>query len=256
MAEKVYIEREPQVRCFLGDRDPERVLAFESEVKRAWKFISEDDETRRLDIILSHIGPAVRVELSCRDPESQETASKLLDLIVKVYGESRSSLELLQVLLQQKQASDDLRTYSHRLKRLFDALTRLQLELGEVVQPETTLRDQFIVGLTDLYLKRELKEKVKLLRNLSFAAIRETALEYAQDMGDSSFAAAATVNGIKSTRVDPVTPSYPQWSTEMSNLKATLDSMMTRLTSKQGGSTQAAKANLPPRSENDINQWW
>ena len=118
------------------------------------------------------------------------------------------------------------------------------------------MRDQFILGLSDLHLKRTLKEKVKFSQNLSFAAIRETAIEYVHDMGDSSLAVAAPVKCMKGTSLDAATPSSPQWSTEMSNLKATFDSMMARLTPKEGESTQARKANRPPRSENDIHQWW
>ena len=256
MTEKIYIEREPRVKCFLGDQDPEKVQAFESEVRRAWKFIPEEDEVRRQDVILSNIGPAVHVELSCQDPKTQETSSKLLDLIVKIYGESRSPLELLQVLLQQKQGPDDVVAYSHRLKRLFTALTRRQLQLGEVAQSEQTLRDQFILGLSDLHLRRTLKERVKVVKDVSFQAIRETAREYVEDTEGPGFAAAALAQCPKRHTSEPKNSAppamvevLPQLLTFMGSMQTAMEGVISRLDKMGGPSDAPVKNKGPPRRD-------
>ena len=191
--ERVFIEREVKIRTFLGDRNADRVLGFEEDVRRAWRSISEADLARRLDVILDHVGPSVHLELSCHDAAIQKDPESLLQLIVKVFGESRSPHQLLRVLLDLHQQSDDVRSFSHLLKQSFDRLVARQKQLSMPAEPDTTLREQFVLGLRDVDLRRKLKEKVRQTPTVSFIALRDLALDYIEDTEGVSVSAAPVV---------------------------------------------------------------
>ena len=221
MAEKViYIEKECRIRPFFG----ERVLEFEEEIRRAWKGLGEDN-VRKLDVITSNLSPAVKVELSCHDQTAQTDPEQLLKLVISIYGESRSSLQLLNSLLQQQQQpGEDVRSFSHRLKTQFDALVRRQEQLEEAVQPESTLRDQFMLGLRDVGLRRLLRQTLKTNKTASFQAIRAAALDYVLEGDDACLATAAA------TQSAGVQPSQ---ATTCSSLEETIPQLVQAITSMQ-----------------------
>ena len=140
---RVYVDRVPSVRHFDGEDGPLRVLEFEEEVQIAWSFIGEDP-TRRRHLILENIGPVVKAELRCRDHVADETPQQLLDLIVKAFGEKRSPLRLLQVVLEQRQSTGEVHAFSLRLKHHFDNLIRRQVQLKQTPMGDHWVRDMFI----------------------------------------------------------------------------------------------------------------
>ena len=193
--ERVYIEREPRIRPFLGDRDEEKVTAFVTEVKRSWRRIPETDVDARFDIIRDNLGPDVLVELDCQDPTDQSTPEKLLKLIIKVYGETRSPHQLLRVLLEQHQTpGEDIRAFSHRLKLDFDRLVRRQVQLELPEESDNTIREQFVLGVRDVHLRRVLREKIRSTPLTTFRALRDIAVSYADDTCGVTTAAAAAVS--------------------------------------------------------------
>ena len=234
MVDKViYIEKESRIRPFYG----ERVLEFEEDVRRAWKSLG-DDNARKLDVITSNLSPAVKVELSCHDQTSQTDPEELLKLVISIYGESRSSLQLLNALLQQQQQTgEDVRSFSQRLKTQFDALVRRQEQLKEATQPETTLRDQFILGLKDVGLRRLLRQTLKTNKAASFQVIRAAALDYVLEGDDACLAAAAATQSVgvqpsqqgACSSVEETIPQLVQAITSMQTVMAGMMAKMDRL---------------------------
>ena len=93
---------------------------------------------RRLDLILSNVGPKVKAEVCCLKADVQTDPEQVLASIVQSFGESRSSSMLLQALLMTTQRQgESVRDYSHRDKEAYDKLIiSRQLTLGEVATQE------------------------------------------------------------------------------------------------------------------------
>ena len=174
------MDRVPSVRYFPGGYDgddPLRVLEFAEEVRTAWHVVGEDSARRRR-LVLENVGPIVKLELSCRDHIAQETPEQLLDLIVQSFGETRSPLQLLQVVLEQRQSTGKVLDFSHRLKHHFDNLIRRQVQLKQKPMEAYWVRDMFIQGLRDVELRRHLRLMVVGNPDITFFVIREAALFY------------------------------------------------------------------------------
>ena len=176
MEHVVYIEV-PRVSCFTGCDGPHHALEFEEQVRRAWTVIGTNPTLRR-QLILSNVGPVVRDELRCQDPDAQKTPEELLELILEVFGETRSPIQLLQVLLEQRQSKGEFRAFSIRLRQHYDALIRRQRQLKQAPLEEFWVRDMLVQGSSDVDLRRHLQERIRVSPDMSFYAVRQVALDY------------------------------------------------------------------------------
>ena len=243
--ERVFIEREHHVRTFLGDRDEDKVLSFEADVRRAWRRLPVNDKEACRDVILDHIGPAVRLELGCLDPSEQDDPEELLRLIVSTYGESRSPHQLLRVLLDDhQQPGEDIRSFSHRLKADFDRLVRRQAQLGLAEEEDSTLRDQFVLGTRDVQLRRILREQVREKGDITFRMLRDTAVSYADDTFGVTTAAAVSVNSELLDAIKLLTTQNQQ----MQQRLESFEEKLAKMSSAQGQqSPQPPRHQDPPR---------
>lgn len=249
--ERVYIQRDVKVRTFLGDHSLDRVQGFEEDVRRAWKSIPKEDEVRRLDVILDHIGPSVALELSCQDPASQKDPEELIKLILKIYGESRSPHQLLKVLLDIHQQSDDVRTFSQLLKQSYDQLVRRQAQLKLSTEPDKTLREQFVLGIRDLDLKRRLKEKVRQDSNVSFLTLRDLALDYIEDTEGVSVSSAPVV---AAPDLSKISEQLQQLMTQNEQLMTQNEELRKRVANIEENQTSASKSHHQTGSQGSHNK--
>ena len=95
-----------------------------------------------------------------------------------------------------------MRFYSHRVCNLFRQLTRRQATLGEAVSDDMVLRDHFMSSLRDPILVKMLKREVQTDNSLSFVAIRDSAINWADDEGPQATATVAAVAASPSTPQD------------------------------------------------------
>ena len=202
----VVLTREVDIRKFYGD-DSTRAKEFEEDIRRAWDAQPTLSSRRRLDLILSNVGPKVKAEVSCLETDVQTDPEQVLAAIIQSFGESRSSSMLLQALLMTTQRQgESVRDYSHRAKEAYDKLTSRQLTLGEVATQETVLRDHFAASLQDQTLVRYLRERLHAGEGLSFQEVRRTAMRWANDHGEGSAAVTVasqqTSGGAREDRLD------------------------------------------------------
>ena len=108
--------------------------------------------------------------------------SDLYSYLRNVFGEKRSTTQLLQSFYNRKQAEgEDLRDYSHVLSQILSSVVK---QSSSVISNEkTVLRDQFIEGLRDAALQRELRKMVRDKPDSSLLDVRSEALLW--EMEDS-----------------------------------------------------------------------
>lgn len=190
----VVLAKEITVRKFFGtEGESYQADEFEEEIRRAWNAQPGLSQERRLDLLKGNIGPVVRDELRCQDVAVQEDPDQALSTIVQIFGERRSPSTLLQAIFSTQQYhGETIRAYSHRLRSLYDKLTKRQIVLGETKSEEKVLRDHFINSLSDLTLIRYLREQV-YQRDPCFKELRATAIRWADDEGATAASAAAVV---------------------------------------------------------------
>ena len=102
-------------------------------------------------------------------------AGELYFCLTNAFGEKRSVTKLLQAFYNRKQADgEDLRDYSHALSQLLKSVMKQSRDA--VPNEKVVLRDQFIEGLGDAALRRELRRMVRDRPEFNILDIRDEAL--------------------------------------------------------------------------------
>lgn len=157
----VYLPRERQIQNFSGDysKDGRNVEEFVEEVERALR-TREQTLEERFDFVISLLrGPALEEVRMCVGNEARHTHD-VFKCLCEAFGEKRSATQLLQSFYHRKQAEGEkLSDYSHALSHLLTAAVKQSP--GLVPNEKILLRDQFVEGLQDALLKRELRKLVR-----------------------------------------------------------------------------------------------
>ena len=112
----VVLTREVDIRKFFGD-DSTRAQEFKEDIRRALDAQPTLSSRRRLDLILSNVGPKVKAEVCCLEADVQTDPEQVLAAIVQSFGEIRSSSMLQQALLMTTQRQgESVRDHFHRAK--------------------------------------------------------------------------------------------------------------------------------------------
>ncbi len=177
----IYVPRERQVQPFCGEynKDGRSVEEFIEEVERV---LRARDQTReeQLDFIISLLrGPALEEVRLCVGNQSRQ-ASDLFTFLQEAFGERRSGTQLLQMFYNRKQLEgEDLRNYSHALSRLLSSVTKQSL--GGLANEQGILRDQFVEGVRDAALRRELRKTIREKPHLTLLEIRNEAILWSME---------------------------------------------------------------------------
>lgn len=172
----VYIPRERQIVPFSGDfsKDGQTVDEFIDEVERVIRVrgLNTDDQ---VDFILSHLrGSALDEVKLCMGGEAKQPQD-LFSYLRGAFREKRTTPQLLHAFYARRQLEgEDFRDYSHALSQLLNSA--LQQSTNVVSDPQLTLRDQFIEGVRDATLRRELRKLVRDKPQSSLFDVREEAM--------------------------------------------------------------------------------
>lgn len=171
----VYLPRERQIQNFSGDysKDGRDVEEFIDEVERVLR-TREQTVYEKFDFVISLLrGPALEEVRMCVGNEAKQP-SDVFDCLREAFGEKRSATQLLQCFYNRKQAEGEkLSDYSHALSHLLNAAVKQSP--GLVPNEKILLRDQFIEGLQDALLKRELRKLVREKTDLDIKGVRKEA---------------------------------------------------------------------------------
>ena len=216
---RMVVERERVIPTFFGD-DPTQAPRFEEDIRRAWATVATGDTRQRMDIVLSNVGARVRAEVSCLEDETRRNPEDVLKHILNRFGERRSTDELLhQLMTIEQRPSETVMGYSHRTKAAFDALIKRQASVGEAPCPETLLRNRFARSVADRQLARHLRAMVLEKPDISFNALRESAMLWAEEEEPLVTQAAAVEMSAKTTPPpDPAIAALTERATQLEQL--------------------------------------
>ncbi|XP_067309558.1 uncharacterized protein [Pseudorasbora parva] len=171
----VYVPRERHISPFTGDseKDGRTVDEFVEEVERALRArnFTPNDEC---DFIMALLRGAALEEVRLRSDVDTDTATDILTYLREAFTDRRSSAQLLQDFYSRKQKEgEDIRDFSHALAQ---ALVQITKRAPEAVGDEKImLRDQFVEGIRDPALRRELRRYVRDKPESSMVEVREEA---------------------------------------------------------------------------------
>ena len=100
-----YLAPEKSVKKYYGNEDSWTAEEYGEEVRRVWAAQPGLPTEKRLDVILSSIGPVVRSELRCMGRQGEKNPDALLEIIETVFGEKRPTRQLQQALFCTEQSS-------------------------------------------------------------------------------------------------------------------------------------------------------
>lgn len=140
-------------------KDGQTVDEFIDEVERVIRVrgLNTNDQ---VDFILSHLrGSALDEVKLCMGGEAKQPQD-LFSYLRGAFREKRTTPQLLHAFYARRQLEgEDFRDYSHALSQLLNSA--LQQSTNVVSDLQLTLRDQFIEGVRDATLRRELRKLVR-----------------------------------------------------------------------------------------------
>lgn len=224
----IYVPRERQVQVFSGDcgQDGRSVEEFIEEVERVLRSREQSPE-EQCDYILSLLrGPALDEVRLCMGGRTAGPDS-LFSYLRNAFGERRNSTQLLQTFYNRKQADgEDLRDYSHALSQIMSSI-RKQSPDG-IPSEKMVLREQFIEGLRDTALRRELRKLVRERPESSLLDVRGEALLWEMEDGR-----AHRSRGVKSNQVSTEVSAIQCSTSSKNNDEATILDSVQKAVAKQ-----------------------
>ena len=189
-----------QVGTFYGTMDDDGLLVeeFTTQLRALWRSCQMSKE-QQLGSINQYSGPDVRLEIRNLPEATRNDPQRILDELIKIFGDSRHPHELARNFYGHRQRpAETVQLYANRLQRAFEKLVRREVALGEPETPVVRLRQQFIAGLRDPSLQGTLGDKVSTNPDLTFVDVRKVAINWASYRSagcsdDSSARAAAVV---------------------------------------------------------------
>lgn len=177
----VYIPRERQIVPFSGDccKDNQTVDEFIDEIERVIRVRGLNSEDQ-VDFILSHLrGSALDEIRLCMGGEIKQP-QELFSYLRGAFREKRTTPQLLHAFYSRRQSDgEDFRDFSHALSQLLNAA--LQQSSHVVSDPQLALRDQFIEGVRDSTLRRELRRFVRERPHCTLFDIRDEAMMWCME---------------------------------------------------------------------------
>ena len=139
----------------------------------------------QVDFLTSHLEGAAKEEVRYRSPEEKNTPQKVLKILNEAFGEKATVSQLMAEFYQTKQQpNQSLRDFSHALMKNLDKVIRIEETF--ISDKDKLLRNQFSENVSDTWLKRELKKKIRAEQYSSFSDIREEAIVLSQDEDESN----------------------------------------------------------------------
>lgn len=104
----------------------------------------------------------------------------MFTFLPEAFGERRSGTQLLQMFFNCRQfEGEDLRNYSHALSRLLSSVVKQSPDC--LANEQGILRDQFVEGVRDAALRRELRKLIREKPHLTLFEIRNEAILWSME---------------------------------------------------------------------------
>lgn len=156
----VYVPRERHIAPLSGDIDKDGKSAdeFIEEVERVLSARNQSP-SEQFDFVMSLLRGSALEEVRLRKDEEPDQISDLFLYLREAFGDKRSASQLLQNFYSCRQKEgEDIRDFSHALSQALNSI--LKHHPDSVANEKVTLRDQFVEGVQDPSLRRELRKYV------------------------------------------------------------------------------------------------
>lgn len=171
----VYVPRERHIAPFSGDidKDGRSVDDFFEEVERVLSPRNQSPP-EQFDFVMSLLRGSALEEVRLRKDEETDQIGGLFSYLREAFGDRRSASQLLQHFYSCKQKDgEDIRDFSHALSQALSSV--MKRYPSAVVNERLALRDQFVDGVCDPSLRRELHKYVRAHPESSLIEVREEA---------------------------------------------------------------------------------
>lgn len=177
----VYVPRERHIPPFSGDidKDGRSVDEFIEEVERV---VSARNQSplEQFDFVMSLLRGSALEEVRLRKNDRTDQISDLFCYLQEAFGDKRSASQLLQNFYSYKQSEDQsILDFSHGLSQTLNLVTRHYP--GAVAKEGMALRDQFVEGVRDTSLRRELRKYVRMHPKSTLIDVRDEAYLWASE---------------------------------------------------------------------------
>lgn len=140
------------------------------------------NEQQKAAFVLSNLEGEARREILTLDLKDRDTSIKIFAALARIYGETTSVAALRTQFFNCRQESgQSLKSFSLHLRELF---SRLKERRDGLANEDSVLRDQFIMGLKDDHVRRELKQQVRRNPDLSFEDVWKESLSLEEEQND------------------------------------------------------------------------
>ncbi len=126
------------------------------------------------DFVLSLLKGAAVEEVRLRKEGQSLRTEDIFSYLREAFREKRSPAQLLQTFYTRKQLEEDLRAYSHALSQILNSVFKQSPDA--IVNMNIALRDQFIEGVRDAALRRELRKLMRDKPQSTLIEVRDEAL--------------------------------------------------------------------------------
>ncbi|XP_055358544.1 uncharacterized protein LOC114842043 [Betta splendens] len=177
----VYVPRERHVAPFSGDidKDGRSVDEFIEEVERVLSGRNQSPP-EQFDFVMSILRGSALEEVRLRKDEGSDQTSDLFHYLQEAFGDKRSASQLLQNFYSCKQTDgQNIRDFSHALSQTLSSV--LKRCPNSLANERVALRDQFVEGLIDSSLRRDLRRYVRAHPDSSLIEVREEAYLWASE---------------------------------------------------------------------------
>ena len=171
----VYVPRERHITPFSGeyDKDGRAVDDFIEEVERVL-CARNQSANDKYDFVMSLLRGAALEEVRFRSAIGPKQVSDLFKYLREAFRDKRGTAQLLHDFYHRKQKDfEDVLEYSHGLCQILR--TVLKQDPNALPNERQVLRDQFIEGLRDPVLKRELRKFARVNPDSTMIEVREEA---------------------------------------------------------------------------------
>ncbi len=172
----IYVPRERHIQPFSGDfnKDGRDVDEFIEEVERVIPARSQAAEDQ-LDFVLSLLKGAALEEVRMRMGNDPKHPCDIFEYLRAAFREKRSVSQLLQTFYSRKQIEgEDIRAYSHALSQILNSIQKQSP--NAMANESMAIRDQFIEGIRDASLRRDLRKLVRDKPESTLIEVRDEAL--------------------------------------------------------------------------------
>ncbi|KAL8624911.1 hypothetical protein ACOMHN_016207 [Nucella lapillus] len=173
----VIVQKEVVVPTFRGGAG--QLAEFKEKCVAAWESQNIQLEKDQRKFVRSHLSESVKDDLDCYPKEHLETLENIWNILEKAYGDQRPVQQLLTTFNSLAQyPGEGVRDFSNRVNKAFRDLTARQRAEEQRPLDEQILRDQFISGLQDGILMRQVRAKTMEGPGLSFIDVRSYAIKW------------------------------------------------------------------------------